>query len=139
MDEANEPFTVPEELPVLPLRDLVVFPYMVLPLFVARERSIAAIEEAMAGDRLVLLTAQREGDTEEPEPDDLHKVAKSLLEYETLTGEEVKTLLEGGTIDRSDDSDSGVSGQRSSVPSSGKPKKAGDSPGGLEPEPQPGS
>ena len=71
--------------------------------------------------------------------DDLHKVAKALLEYETLNGEDVKTLLAGGTIDRSDDSDSGVSGQRSSVPSSGKAKKAGDSPGGLEPEPQPGS
>jgi cell division protease FtsH len=71
--------------------------------------------------------------------EDLHKVAKTLLEYETLNGEEVKTLLAGGTIDRSDDSDSGATGQRSSVPSSGKAKKAGDSPGGLEPEPQPGS
>ena len=55
MHEANEPFAVPEELPVLPLRELVVFPYMVLPLFVARESSIAAVEDAMAGDRLVLL------------------------------------------------------------------------------------
>ena len=55
---------VPEELPLLPLRELVVFPYMVLPLFVARERSIAAVEDALAGDRLLLLVAQREGDVE---------------------------------------------------------------------------
>jgi len=74
MNEPVASFTMPEELPVLPLRELVVFPYMVLPLFVARERSIAAIEDALAGDRLLLLTAQREGDVEEPEPDDLHRV-----------------------------------------------------------------
>jgi ATP-dependent Lon protease len=46
-------FEIPEELPVLPLRELVVFPYMVLPIFVARERSIAAVEDALAGDRLL--------------------------------------------------------------------------------------
>ena len=74
MSEPVASFTMPEELPVLPLRELVVFPYMVLPLFVARERSIAAIEDALAGDRLLLLTAQREGDVEEPEPDDLYRV-----------------------------------------------------------------
>jgi ATP-dependent Lon protease len=74
MNEPVASFTMPEELPVLPLRELVVFPYVVLPLFVARERSIAAIEDALAGDRLLLLTAQREGDVEEPEPDDLHRV-----------------------------------------------------------------
>ena len=71
--------------------------------------------------------------------DDLHTVAKALLEYETLSGDEVKLLIDGGTIDRSDDSDSSVSGQRSSVPTSGKAKKAGDGAGGMEPEPQPGS
>ena len=65
---------LPEELPVLALREFVVFPYMVLPLFVARERSIAAIEEAMDGDRLVLLVAQRNPETVDPDPDDLYQV-----------------------------------------------------------------
>jgi ATP-dependent Lon protease len=74
MSEQGSSFTVPDELPVLPLRELVVFPYMVLPLFVAREHSIAAVEDALAGDRLVLLLAQREGDVEEPEPDDLYRI-----------------------------------------------------------------
>ena len=60
-------FSIPEELPVLPLRDMVVFPYMVLPLFVARERSIAAIEDALAGDRLLLVVAQRDASIENPD------------------------------------------------------------------------
>ena len=49
MDVGAQDFVVPEELPLLPLREMVVFPYMVIPLFVARERSIAAMEEALAG------------------------------------------------------------------------------------------
>ena len=97
MHEANEPFAVPEELPVLPLRELVVFPYMVLPLFVARERSIAAIEDALAGDRLVLLTTQREGDTEEPEPDDLYSVGTVAMVMRILRMGDgrVKVLVQG--------------------------------------------
>jgi ATP-dependent Lon protease len=65
---------LPDELPVLALREFVVFPYMVLPLFISRERSIAAVEDAMAGDRLVLLVAQRNPETVEPDPDDLYQV-----------------------------------------------------------------
>jgi cell division protease FtsH len=78
--------------------------------------------------------------------DDLHAVTKALLEFETLSGDEVRTIVEGGTIDRSDESRPGPTGRRSSVPSSGKAKDAGkdkgkdagETPGGLEPEPQPG-
>jgi cell division protease FtsH len=72
--------------------------------------------------------------------EDLHTLAKGLLEYETLSGEEVQKLLRGETIDRSEPaaSDKGPSGRRSSVPSSGKAAKGKDTPGGLEPEPQPG-
>ena len=73
--------------------------------------------------------------------EDLHTLAKGLLEYETLSGEEVQKLLRGETIDRSEPSSTstqGPSGRRSSVPSSGKAAKSKDAPGGLEPEPQPG-
>jgi cell division protease FtsH len=72
--------------------------------------------------------------------EDLHKVAKALLEFETLSGEEVQIILDGGSIDRSDESRPGPTGRRSSVPSSGKAAKDSgkDAPGGLEPEPQPG-
>src|SRR3546814_10359726 len=77
--------------------------------------------------------------------DDLHRASKALLEFETLSGDEVQTILDGGHIDRSDESRPGPTGRRSSVPSSGtaakdagKGKDAGAAPGGLEPEQQPG-
>jgi ATP-dependent Lon protease len=90
-------FTIPEELPVLPLRDMVVFPYMVLPLFVARERSIAAIEDALAGDRLLMLVAQRDADTESPEPDDLYRIGTVVMVMRVLRMADgrVKVLVQG--------------------------------------------
>ena len=57
-------------MPVLPLRDVVVFPYMVMPLFVGRAKSINALEEAMNDDKQLLLVSQREADLEEPTPED---------------------------------------------------------------------
>jgi ATP-dependent Lon protease len=97
MDALSSTFAVPEELPVLPLREMVVFPYMVLPLFVARERSIAALEEAMQGDRLLCLVAQREGEIEDPEPDDLYRVGTVVMVMRTLTMPDgrVKALVQG--------------------------------------------
>ncbi len=69
--------------------------------------------------------------------DDLHAIAKGLLEYETLNARDVEAILRGEPVDRSEDTDTEApSGRRSSVPSSGKAAK--DPPGGLEPEPQPG-
>ena len=61
-------------MPVLPLRDVVVFPYMVMPLFVGRAKSINALEEAMNDDKQLLLVSQREADLEEPTPEDLFDV-----------------------------------------------------------------
>ena len=62
---------IPDDLPLIPVRDIVVFPYMVLPLFVGREMSIKAIETALAGNRMVLLAAQKAHDTESPKPTDI--------------------------------------------------------------------
>ena len=63
-------FTVPESLPLLPIRDAVVFPSMILPLFVGRDVSIQAIEAALEGDRLLALVTQRDPDVEEPGPEE---------------------------------------------------------------------
>jgi ATP-dependent Lon protease len=74
MSESIPSAELPEELPVVPLREFVVFPYMAIPLFLARERSIAAVEDALAAERCVLLVAQRDPEVEEPEPEDLHRI-----------------------------------------------------------------
>ncbi|MCP5057249.1 MAG: endopeptidase La [bacterium] len=92
-------FGIPDELPILPLREFVVFPYMVLPIFVSRERSIAAVEDALAGDRLVLLTAQRNADIEDPDADDLHRVGTvaMVMRILRLPDGRVKALVQGLT------------------------------------------
>ncbi len=74
VDQDAQQVEIPSQLPMLPVRDLVVFPHMVLPLFVGREMSIKAIDEALAGNRLVLLVAQRALDVENPQPKDLYAV-----------------------------------------------------------------
>jgi len=82
---------LPERLPVVPLRDLVFFPYMVLPLLIGRRRSLAALEEASLGeDRLLLLLAQRDPSVEEPQGDDLFRVGTVARAVQT-------TLLQDGT------------------------------------------
>ena len=59
-----------DSLPVLPLRDIVVFPHMIVPLFVGRDKSIRALEEAMAADKNILLVAQKDAQIDDPEPED---------------------------------------------------------------------
>ena len=61
-------------LPVLPLRDVVVFPHMVIPLFVGREKSIRALDLAVEGDKRILLVAQKAADTDDPGAADLHAI-----------------------------------------------------------------
>jgi len=98
MPEAQPPdFQMPEEMPVLPLREFVVFPYMVLPLFLTREHSVAAVEDALAGDRLLLLAAQRNPEVEDPEADDLHAVGTvaMVMRILRLPDGRVKVLVQG--------------------------------------------
>jgi len=88
--------TLPDEVPVLPLREFVAFPYMVLPLFAARERSIAAVDDALAGDRTLLLVAQRDASQNDPESDDLYRVGTVavVLRAIHLTDGRVKVLVQ---------------------------------------------
>ena len=85
-------------LPLLPLRDVVVYPQMVVPLFVGREKSIRALEVAMANDKQVLLVAQKEPDNDNPNTDSLHAVGtvSSILQMLRLPDGTVKVLVEGG-------------------------------------------
>jgi ATP-dependent Lon protease len=90
-------FEIPSELPILPLRESVVFPYMVMPLFVTREKSVAAIEDALAGERLLLLVAQRNAELENPSADDLYRVGTvaMVMRIMRLADGRVKALVQG--------------------------------------------
>ena len=84
-------------LPLLPLRDIIVFPHMVVPLFVGREKSIAALEHAMASDKTILLCAQKKAKTNEPTADDIFPVGTvgTLIQLLRLPDGTVKVLVEG--------------------------------------------
>jgi ATP-dependent Lon protease len=85
-------------LPVLPLRDVVVYPHMVIPLFVGRDKSILALEKAMAEDKQVLLVAQKNAADDDPGVKDIHRVGTiaSILQLLKLPDGTIKVLVEGG-------------------------------------------
>ena len=106
---SDEPvIDVPEEvaapalsgMPVLPLRDVVVYPHMVIPLFVGREKSIVALDLAMKADKRILLVAQKQADVDDPKAEDLYRVGTiaTILQLLKLPDGTVKVLVEG--VDR---------------------------------------
>ena len=86
-----------EIYPVLPLRDIVVFPYMIVPLFVGREKSINALEEVMRSDKQILLAAQKNAGDDDPAPDAIYQMGTlaSVLQLLKLPDGTVKVLVEG--------------------------------------------
>jgi ATP-dependent Lon protease len=84
-------------MPLLPLRDIIVFPHMVVPLFVGREKSIAALEEAMASDKELLLAAQKRAKTNDPKEEDIFRVGTigQIIQLLRLPDGTVKVLVEG--------------------------------------------
>jgi len=88
----------PERFPLFPLRDIVIFPHMVIPLFVGREKSVLALEAAMAeSDKLILLATQKNAKTEDPGPDDIYTVGTicQIIQLLKLPDGTVKVLVEG--------------------------------------------
>ena len=94
-NEVNERQSM--RLPVLPLRDVVVYPHMVIPLFVGREKSIQALDAAMAKDKRIILAAQTSASIDEPGPDDIHEVGTvaTILQLLKLPNSTIKVLVEG--------------------------------------------
>ena len=88
---------IPELLPILPVRDAVVFPYMTLPLQIGRELSLQALEKALGEDRLVLLLAQKNASVEEPEPEDLYRIGTvgMIMRMIKQADRKVKVLVQG--------------------------------------------
>jgi len=96
-ERSRKSIVIPDVLPLLPVRDVVIFPYMVLPLAVGRAKSIRALEEAMARDRLIFLVTQKKMQTEEPERDDLFSVGVvgEILQLLKMPDGTIKILIEG--------------------------------------------
>ncbi len=100
-DTPTNPFpAVLQNVPVLPLRDVVVYPHMVIPLFVGREKSILALDLAMKADKRILLVAQKQADVDDPKAEDLYRVGTvaTILQLLKLPDGTVKVLVEG--VDR---------------------------------------
>ena len=85
--------------PVLPLRDIVVFPHMIVPLFVGREKSVRALEDVMKDDKQILLVAQKDAAKDDPAPGDIFSVGTigTVLQLLKLPDGTVKVLVEGGS------------------------------------------
>ncbi|VAW74323.1 ATP-dependent protease La Type I [hydrothermal vent metagenome] len=96
-DQIADIDSMTKTVPVLPLRDVVVYPHMVIPLFVGREKSIQALESAMENDKLILLVAQKSAEVDDPEIDEIHEVGtlSTILQLLKLPDGTVKVLVEG--------------------------------------------
>ncbi len=97
IERVDESIEIPEILPLIPLRDVVVFPYMIVPLFVGREKSIKAIDESLSKDRLIFLVSQKEASEEEPDPSMFYRIGtvSSILRMLKLPDGKVKILVQG--------------------------------------------
>jgi len=96
--EAIEPMMqIPSELPVLPLRDIVIYPFMIVPLFVSRDRSIKAVEEALRDNRMILLVSQKDVNKEEPAQEDLYTVGTVaiIMRMLKLPDGRIRILIQG--------------------------------------------
>jgi ATP-dependent Lon protease len=95
--ELEQQLQIPEELPLLPLRDIVIYPFMIVPLFVSREKSIRAVDEALGEHRMILLDCQKDLDKEEPAQDDLYKVGTVavIMRMLKLPDGRIRILVQG--------------------------------------------
>src|SRR5215204_7639060 len=95
--ESDQQLQIPSELPVLPLRDIVIYPFMIVPLFVSREKSIRAVDEALGENRMILLASQKDLDKEEPTAEDLYAVgtAAVIMRMLKLPDGRIRILVQG--------------------------------------------
>jgi ATP-dependent Lon protease len=95
--EENDQIEIPATLPLLPVRDLVVFPFVIVPLFVGRETSVSAVEQALASHRMVMLAAQREVQIDDPRVEDLYRVGTvgMVMRMRRLSDGRLKVLVQG--------------------------------------------
>src|SRR3979490_2599438 len=95
--DTEQQLQIPNELPVLPLRDIVIYPFMIVPLFISREKSIRAVDEALGQHRMILLACQKDLDKEEPQQDDLQQVGTVavIMRMLKLPDGRIRILVQG--------------------------------------------
>src|SRR4029079_1199606 len=88
---------IPDVLPVLPMPDVVVFPYMIVPLFVNRDRAAKAVDQALAENRMIMLVAQKDSNIDDPKPEDLHNfgTVAVIMRMLKLPDGRVRILVQG--------------------------------------------
>ena len=96
-DISEDQIKIPDVLPILPLRDIVIFPFMIVPLFVSRERSIKAVDQALAENRMIMLVAQKDIGKEEPGANDIYAVgtAAIIMRMLKLPDGRIRILVQG--------------------------------------------
>ncbi|MDD2856868.1 MAG: endopeptidase La, partial [Desulfuromonadaceae bacterium] len=97
IEQSNEDLKIPEVLPLLPIRDVVVYPFMIIPLFVGREMSVKAVDSALAGDRMILLCTQHDVGDEDPPAEKIYEVGTvaMIMRMLKLPDGRVKILVQG--------------------------------------------
>src|ERR1044072_2724243 len=97
VDAVEQQLQIPEELPLLPLRDIVIYPFMIVPLFVSREKSIRAVDEALGENRMILLDCQKDLDKEEPTQEALYNVGTVavIMRMLKLPDGRIRILVQG--------------------------------------------
>src|SRR5947208_15475430 len=95
--ESDPQLQIPDELPLLPLRDIVIYPFMIVPLFVSREKSIRAVDEALGEHRMILLDCQKDLDKEDPAQSDLYQVGTVavIMRMLKLPDGRIRILVQG--------------------------------------------
>ncbi|GAB4371987.1 MAG: endopeptidase La [Deltaproteobacteria bacterium] len=96
-EEREKPPEIPEVLPLMPVRDIVIFPYMTLPLFVGREASVAAVDEALSRDRFIFLATQKDPSTEDPSTEEIYRTGTvaMIMRMLKLPDGRLKILIQG--------------------------------------------
>src|SRR3954454_23105011 len=96
-DGGEQQLQIPNDLPVLPLRDIVIYPFMIVPLFVSREKSIPAVDEALGENRMILLASQRDLDKDEPTGEDLYNIGTVavIMRMLKLPDSRIRILVQG--------------------------------------------
>src|SRR5436189_6117333 len=95
--DLDQQLQIPSELPLLPLRDIVIYPFMIVPLFVSREKSIRAVDQALGENRMILLACQKDLDKEEPQQEDLYQVGTVavIMRMLKLPDGRIRILVQG--------------------------------------------